>query len=111
MCRRAPEDHARPSSWCQVGHHGRCDYANITLADICDVPFGGIHAIWFSGELRIPQGELVTYVHAGWASGYERDLIVEVQRGTVVSEKIVRIAAIDPPTSRSRWRRWWAKLW
>ena len=32
-----------------------------------------VFADWFSGELRIPYGNLMKYVHQGYASLYERN--------------------------------------
>ena len=40
-------------------------------------------AHWYSGTIRIPQGELLEYVHGGYASTYERDLLLELERGVV----------------------------
>ena len=93
VCRRDPQDGAESSSWCAVGHFGDCEGAKTVLSDICAVPFGGIPAVWDSGELRIPQGEVVEYVHAGWDSGYERDLVLKVAGGKIVSQKIIRVPA------------------
>ncbi len=33
-----------------------------------------VFAHWFSGEVRLPQGKLLHYVHGGYESIYERDL-------------------------------------
>jgi len=40
-------------------------------------------AAWYSGLLRVPMGEMLEYVHGGFLSEYERDLILEVRSGTV----------------------------
>ena len=47
-----------------------------------------VFAHWFSGRLRLPQGKLLKYVHAGFASTYERDLILRIDQGVLVSEKM-----------------------
>lgn len=44
---------------------------------------GRVSAEWFTGKLRIPDGEQLRYVHAGYASIYERDIIFDVTKGTV----------------------------
>ena len=44
---------------------------------------GSVFAHWYSGTIRIPQGELLEYVHGGYASTYERDLLLELERGVV----------------------------
>lgn len=43
-----------------------------------------VFAQWYSGQIRIPQGELLEYVHMGYGSTYERDLLLEVRSGVVV---------------------------
>jgi hypothetical protein len=45
---------------------------------------GPILAKWFSGELRIPEGECVRYVHMGYGSVYARELLLQIDRGIVV---------------------------
>ena len=44
-----------------------------------------VFAKWYSGTIRIPQGELLNYVHAGHESKYERDLYLELIKGKVVN--------------------------
>jgi hypothetical protein len=53
-------------------------------------------ASWFSGELRCPKGELLKYVHFGFGSVYEQDLIISVKSGVVESER-VNTNQIPPP--------------
>lgn len=45
-----------------------------------------LFADWFSGELRIPEGEIIEYKHAGYGSKYERELFIMVEKGLVVSQ-------------------------
>jgi hypothetical protein len=40
-----------------------------------------VFAHWSSRILRVPQGGLVEYVHAGFGSVYERDLFLEIDEG------------------------------
>jgi hypothetical protein len=47
---------------------------------------GRARADWYSGELRIPQGEMTRYVHGGYGSEYERDRLVMVEQGRVVRD-------------------------
>jgi hypothetical protein len=49
----------------------------------------GVFAHWFNGEIRCPFGELLNYVHMGYASTYQNDLILEFRRGLLISERIV----------------------
>ena len=48
-----------------------------------------VFANWFSGEIRIPQGRMLDYVHMGYASLYERDLILAFENGLLYKEYIV----------------------
>lgn len=48
-----------------------------------------IIADWFSGKIKVPQGEMLDYVHMGYASLYERDLILEIKNGGLVNEYVV----------------------
>lgn len=47
-----------------------------------------VFAQWCSGQLLIPQGELLEYIHMGYGSTYERDLLLEVQCGVVVETSV-----------------------
>lgn len=47
-----------------------------------------VFAHWYSGTLRIPQGRLLKYVHMGYGSTYERDLLLEIERGVVVASGV-----------------------
>lgn len=46
-------------------------------------------AHWYSGTIRIPRGKLLEYVHAGFGSQYEQDLILTLDRGVVVSRQVI----------------------
>lgn len=48
-----------------------------------------VFANWFSGKIRIPQGELLDYVHMGYASLYEKDMILVFEGGVLINEYIV----------------------
>lgn len=50
-------------------------------------------AKWVSGELRCPEGRLVSYVHHPFQSEYERDRILSVDKGVVLNEEL----RINPP--------------
>jgi hypothetical protein len=47
-----------------------------------------IFAEWFTGTLRIPQGRMASYVHMGFESQYEKELMIEIGKGVVKGEKI-----------------------
>ena len=46
-----------------------------------------VFADWISTTLRVPQGELLEYVHGGFGSTYERDLFIEVCNGNITSRR------------------------
>jgi hypothetical protein len=48
-----------------------------------------IFADWFSGRLRIPQGEMLQYIHMGYESRYESDLFLFVENGTIINQELV----------------------
>ncbi len=43
-----------------------------------------VFAGWFTGQVRIPQGELLKYVHMEYESIYERDLVLIFEDGVLV---------------------------
>ena len=44
-----------------------------------------VFASWFSGEIRIPIGDLLRYVHMGYGSVFEEDLYLTIESGIIVS--------------------------
>jgi hypothetical protein len=40
-----------------------------------------VFAHWFTGRIRVPQGKMLDYVHMGYASTYERDLFLDIEKG------------------------------
>ena len=46
-----------------------------------------VFADWYSGEIRIPQGKLLEYIHLGFASVYEKDLFLMIEAGQVVGKR------------------------
>ena len=54
------------------------------------------YAHWYSGTLRVAMGEQVKYVHMGFASRYETEVLLDVQKGVVVGRK-VKHNAPEPP--------------
>lgn len=44
-----------------------------------------VFAYWFSGELRIPMGKEIHYVHMVYESVFEKDLIIQVENGRIIS--------------------------
>jgi len=52
-----------------------------------------VFAHWFSGIARIPQGKLLEYVHMGYGSKYERDLLLSFEKG-VLQETQIRVNGV-----------------
>ena len=47
-----------------------------------------VFAHWFSGRLRLPQGEIIHYVHAGYGSVYETELFLDFEDGVLIGEEL-----------------------
>ena len=58
---------------------------------------GAVLADWYTGCLRVPQGEVLNYVHMGYASQYERDLFIEIEAGVVTGERLVENGVAEQP--------------
>ena len=58
----------------------------VSLADLFPHRQPPVKATWVTDWLRCPEGRLRSYVHAGFASTYERDRLFEVERGEVCEE-------------------------
>lgn len=77
------------------------DGAKVTVATIFPGFPEKVFAQWYSGTLRIPQGELLKYVHMGYGSTYERDLLLDVQWG-VVTARTVRFNEVEASDEADR---------
>lgn len=47
-----------------------------------------VFAEWYSGKLRLPQGERLKYVHCGYSSIYESDMFLTVENGIVTGTEV-----------------------
>ena len=47
-----------------------------------------VFADWFSGNIRIPEGELLEKINLGYASVFEKDRIVNIKEGILISETV-----------------------
>ena len=47
-----------------------------------------VFAHWYSGTIRIPQGKRLEYIHMGYGSTYERDLLIVVERGILKETRV-----------------------
>lgn len=48
-----------------------------------------VSAVWFTGDLRIPDGKELQYVHMGYGSVYERDIVLSVRDGKITKKKVI----------------------
>jgi len=48
-----------------------------------------IFADWFTGDLHILKGRLVDYVHVGFDSVYEQEIVLKVEQGVVIDTETV----------------------
>jgi hypothetical protein len=46
-----------------------------------------VFAHWYSGELRLPQGRQLKYVHMGYGSVFESDLFLRIEKGVLVGRR------------------------
>lgn len=70
---------------------GTCgmDAKEIPISKIFPEQKAPIKAVWFSGTIRIPQGKLLSYVHMGYGSVYEKELLLTIEDGKLIKEDIV----------------------
>jgi hypothetical protein len=47
-----------------------------------------VFAHWYSGELRLPRGKMLKYVHMGYASVYEEDVFIFIDKGVVTHTEV-----------------------
>lgn len=50
---------------------------------------GGVLASWFTGKIRIPQGNRTLYVHNEYDSRFEREMVITVQQGKVLKTVVL----------------------
>ena len=50
-----------------------------------------VFAHWYSGTIRIPQGKELEYIHMGYGSTFERDLLLDLFKG----EQTVSLGVMD----------------
>lgn len=56
-----------------------------------------VAASWYTGNLVVPQGSRVNYVHMGYESQYERYLVIKVNAGRAVGRDVVTERPKDSP--------------
>ena len=49
-----------------------------------------VFAHWYCGTLRVPDGNILHFEHMGYGSIYERDLLINIERGIVKDVNITK---------------------
>jgi hypothetical protein len=67
--------------------------ANIDNANTVGIDFlfpgqSEVFAEWFNGEIRLQRGQMLKYVHMGYASIFEEDLYLAFQNGELIDCRI-----------------------
>ncbi len=57
-----------------------------------------VPADWFTGDLRVPDGKQLLYVHQGYGSIFERDLVFKVKSGIVGEPLVIDNTKRELPT-------------
>lgn len=79
-------------SWfCRPSIRTKSGCRRVTVRDLFGgkVVDGKVFASWFSDKLRVLDGKQLKYVHSGYASIYERDLIFDVDAGKIVKQETI----------------------
>lgn len=71
---------------------------------------GKVFAAWYSDELRVPDGERLQYVHMGYGSTYERDIIFTIKNGHAKGPFVIDHSAEKLPSELESTRKELAKL-
>jgi len=61
----------------------------VTISTLFPDSKENIFAKWFTGTLWVPMGNQLQYIHSGYASVYERDLVITINKGWVVSQNTI----------------------
>ena len=74
--------------------------ACISLKDLFPNANGKVLADWFSGDIRVVSGKMLQYVHTGFASIFERDIMITVEGGIVTRQQIKQNGYTDDDRMR-----------
>lgn len=66
------------------------DGSPVSVATIFPDSPDRVFANWYTGTLRIPEGDRIKYFHGGFASVYERDLFLDISDGVLVDTRLVQ---------------------
>ena len=60
----------------------------LSLKDVFPESPKGVFAHWYSGTLRCPFGDQIKYIHMGYSSVYEFELLLKFKRGILIYKHI-----------------------
>jgi len=60
-----------------------------------------VFADWFSSQIRLPEGEILMYIHGGYDSIYERDVFLNFKNGILISSEVV-----ENSISEEEFKKW-----
>lgn len=63
---------------------------------------GRVVAFWYTGDLIIPKGDRLYYIHMGFMSRYEREIVIEIEKGAVLTITEYKNEHKDPPRGFKR---------
>lgn len=69
--------------------------AEASISSIFPETSDKVFANWYSGDLKIPRGDLVEYIHMGFDSKFESELVVKILSGYVVATRLYYNKQID----------------
>jgi hypothetical protein len=64
------------------------DGTEASIATVFPGFYERVFAHWYSGTIRIPQGRQLKYVHMGYGSTFEQDLLLKIERGVVKDTRV-----------------------
>lgn len=70
-----------------------------------------IFANWFTGTIKCGQGELLNYVHMGFNSTYERDLMLEFEEGVLVDTHVRDNTIPERQPKKWSWKEFFKAPW
>jgi hypothetical protein len=89
VCTKPYEESAPKSRYCSISHSGDCLPETKNLHDIFPNSDGKVSAEWYSGEIRLPLGEMIKYIHCGYETEYENYLLLEFNSGSIVGSRVI----------------------
>jgi len=66
-------------------HDGPRVLQTVELEDLFPGSAGRVFADWVTGTFRVPQGNMIEYVHMGYESRYESYLLLQIDHGMVIA--------------------------